>query len=1121
MAGGTGTGWDGCISLRGSITGTSTTYGLQYTPTATSNNLTGYAWGGSTMGWIGFTNATLTLPAPTLSITANGNSTTTLPSSGGSVSLVWTTTNLASTDCTASGDWSGPRSSGGGSQLLSFDPNLTTSTTTKTYTISGCTSISGAAVPTGSSTATVIIAPNGGSYLSFKGNGETNVPVAPGGSVNLTWEVQNIAANACVGTSSGSFSGWAGTTKVPSVAVGSTAVTYSEIVGADGSITSPETYTMTCGSLPPQTVTITPTFSSTSGNGTVNFTVDGDPVSHNLPASGGNVTLAWSTDNLTTADCTASGDWSGAESSSGGNQLITLPVNTTSSSITKTYTLGGCVDLNGLTIPDKTVTVTIAGTGPSLVFQANGGDTANIPAGSSVTLSWTLQSVALNTCVGTSSGNFTNWNTTTKGPSPAVGATSTTFSETVGTDGSITSTRTYTMTCTGIPAQTVTINIIPPSAISLTANGESAELDLPSSGGSVVLAWTTAGLDATNCVANSSDPAYGTWSGSKTYLGGSDAAFTLPSNGSTTNTVVRTYTLSGCMANGISVPPQTVTVVVETSGTPYLSLVASNGTVTGDTINALSSDTINLTWTVQNVIGGSCKGTSSGSYTGWSSTGTVKSPSTSVGGTATSFTEVIGSFSSPRAYTMTCTGSDGTTLVYKTATINVDTTQPYLSLVASDGTATGTTLTVLSTANVTLTWQMQNIAHGSCNATSNGAYSGWNNTSKYPLIGDASIGATLTSHSESVGTATTSRIYTLSCTGTNGVPISDVVVVGITGSTPFLGFYASAGATSGDNITIPANAPLTLSWSVQNVASCIASSSAGDWSGTVATSVGTTLTSSSQLIGIISSSPRTYTMTCGSLVKTVTVNIYSGGCYLTCSDSRAHTTLTVNGDPSIILPPTASTASLSWTTTNLLSGNCTANSSAGDWTGSASSAGGTYGLSYSASTSTVAVPKTYTLSGCISSIDSTIVPPKTVTVTIAPYGTPFLSFSVNGTNSITLSPSGSSATLTWQLQNTATNTCVGTSSGGFSNWNSTTKGPSSAVGTTPQIFSEIIGSAGDITSTRWYEMTCGTLPPQTVSIIVDPIPICPGDPSCDTTHTTGIITPPMIGGNHRPPWLEL
>ncbi len=1119
-------GWDGCISLRGSITGTTTTYGLSYNYALSTNNITGYAWGGPIMGWISFTNATLNLSAPTLSFTGNGSTTVNLPSSGGAVNLIWITTNLATLNCNASGNWSTPVSSGGGSQTISFDTNYTTSTSTKTYTISGCTSISGATVAT--STVTVNVAPSGGAFLSFLANGSTNLNISSGDTVNLTWEVQNVATSSCVGTSSGSYSGWASTTKDPSYYVGSASMTFNEFIGTDHSITSNRTYTLTCTGLPSQTVNI----NVGGGPGSVDLTIDGDSSNHSLTSAGGPVTLAWTLSNLSSTACTASssaGDWSGSiDPSVSSSTTITLPANTTTTDIIRTYTLGGCVGLDGLVVPDRTVTATINGTGPTLVFYANGSDTTSIDSGSAVTLTWQLTSVATNACVGTSSGSFSNWNSTIKNTTSA-----TSFTETIGGDGSITASRTYTMTCTGLPAQTVTINInTPPSGASvlLTANTLSPELDLPSSGGTVNLAWTTLGLDTTNCLAESSDENTSHWSGLKTYLGGS-ASFSLPSNTSTTDDAVRTYTLSGCKAAGVDVAPVTVTVVVAKSGSPFLSFIGTGGSDTGDNITVYTGDAVTLSWTVQNINGGSCVGSSNNSYATWTgaTSTSVKSPSSTIGSTATTSTENVGSSAVPRAYTLTCTGTNSAT-IYKTVTINVDNSVPSLSLLASDGTATGTNITVASTASVTLTWQMQNIAHGSCMGTSFGAYSLWNNTSKYPLIGDANVGATVTSHSEVVGSATTSRTYMLTCTGTNGMSISDTVVVGVVSSTPFLSFIASGGMSSGSSITVMPTEPVTLNWTVQDEGTCTGASSAGDWGGSQSTTSGTTPSSYSSSLGTISSSPRTYTMTCGTLVKTVTVYV-DNNCYsTTCTDTRvANVDFTVNGDPSIVLPASASTATLVWSTSNLTSAYCTASSSAGDWTSSSIvSSGGIQTLSYLASTSTVARPRTYTLSGCLSAIDASIVPPVTVTVTIAPYGKPFMSFFVNGQDAITLSPAGSTATLSWQLQNIATSTCVGDSSGSFNNWNSSIKGPSPAVGTTVTPFSETIGGDGSINSTRWYTLSCTGTPSQTVTINVDdippPSPACPGDPSCITGGGGSggdIIKVPLIGGIKRPPWLEL
>jgi hypothetical protein len=89
-----------CIALSGS----SPSFGVNYAPS--SGALSGFAWGGKYLGWIGFTNATL---STSTNIINNQSDLTfyaspTQVASGSASTLYWSVQNISS--CTASGDWS-------------------------------------------------------------------------------------------------------------------------------------------------------------------------------------------------------------------------------------------------------------------------------------------------------------------------------------------------------------------------------------------------------------------------------------------------------------------------------------------------------------------------------------------------------------------------------------------------------------------------------------------------------------------------------------------------------------------------------------------------------------------------------------------------------------------------------------------------------------------------------------------------------------------------------------------------------------------------------------------------------------------------------------------------------
>ena len=681
----------GCISLRG--TASSTAYGVYYTPTITPYNLSASLTasstahlGGTNPDFINFPSANLNLATSTLYLTVNGATSTTLTSVGGAVSIVWTATNMAPTNCTASGDWSGPKSSGGGSDLITISPNTGTSTITKTYTLGSCVSILGNTIP--SQSVTVLILPSSSSVLKFKANGAgDNVPlnVTTGDAVNLTWELQNITHGTCIGTSTtdiGPLSGWNNTYKAPlssDPSVGASPVTFSEIIIA----TSSRSYTMTCtgSSTISKTVNIITTDQILPAS--VTLTVNG-ATSTSLSSSGGNVTLQWITSNLDSTGCTATssdGLWSGPKSSAGGSDIISIPSNFGVSALVKTYTLSGCKG-SGVTIPALTVKVFVSSQNTSnLNFTADGQSTLHIVPGESVTLSWQEQNITHGSCSGISSGSFSGWSSNSKYPlitDPSVGTSTVTTYEIVGADGSITSNRTYTLTCTAPTTISKTVSIITDlvcsgtacnngrssSNLNLTVNGDTSA-SLGSSGGSINLVWTTSNLTPFSCSATSSDSL---WTGSKSSAGGSDI-ISIPANTSTTTTITNTYTLSGCtnIITGAPVPSQSVTVTVAPTGAPAIISFTANGVNSGSTLTMTSGSLLTLSWQVQNVGKDKCSGTSSGSFIGWNST--IKEPSTNVT-TAQTFYDYLGadgSVTTSRTYTLSCVGVSGS----KTVTIDI------------------------------------------------------------------------------------------------------------------------------------------------------------------------------------------------------------------------------------------------------------------------------------------------------------------------------------------------------------------------------------------------------------------------------------------------------------------
>ncbi|MEI6316102.1 MAG: hypothetical protein WCO65_00020 [bacterium] len=642
---------------------------------------------------------------------------------------------------------------------------------------------------------------------------------------------------------------------------------------------------------------------------------------------------------------------------------------------------------------------------------------------------------------------------------------------------------------------------------------------LTSAGGTVSISWTTSNVLSTACTASSTSG--GGWSGSKSSSGGSDLLTFAPNT--TTSTITKTYTLgcTGMFGNSITSVPVSITIAPgSTSTTSSLTFLANNsGSATSTPITISSGSLVILTWQMQNMTHGTCRGTSSGSFSGWNNT--YKSPlstDASVGNTPVTFSEIIppGVITTNRTYTMTCTGgADGVTRT-KTVYINVGATSATPSVALTANGTSGTLAMPSSGGNLTLDWTTANLDAASCTASSaDGRFTG-------PV---SSSGGTYVVGVISPNTSTSTTItqtYTIGgCTSNGAVvtPVTVTVTVAPVGY-PFVAFYASDGINSGNNISVSPTATTTLSWVVQNISanSCKGTSN-GNYTGWLTAGStklpSTTITSSSttysESIGLVSTY-RSYTLTCtgtngATIFRTVTLN----------GSTTNLVNLSVNdgidivpNQTNITLPSSGGTANIVWSTTNLSSTSCTASSSAGDWTGSRSSSGGSNALSIPANASAFAITRTYTLSGCIDTTGATV-PAETVSVTVSPAGVPFLSFFANGFGNIISIVSGGTVNLGWRLQNIAANICRGTSSGSFTNWNNTNKGPSSSVGTTATTTHETVGLDGSITSTRTYTMTCGTLPSQSITVnIATP---CTG--SLCTSTSTG------IKATNRPSWMEI
>lgn len=245
---------------------------------------------------------------PTVNFAANPSNVI----SGNPSTLTWSTTNAAA--CTATGGWSGGRSTSGSAGT----GNLAATTG---YTLA-CTGPGGSA----SQTVTVTVTPPAPT-ITFSASPTS---VASGASSTLTWSTTN--ATTC--TASG---GWIGPKAT------------SEIVST-GTLTSTTTFTLTCtgtGGSANQSATVTVVPAPT-------VTLTASPTS---VASGVASTLTWSTSNAT--DCTASGGWTGAKATSG---------TADTGALTSTSTFGlNCSGSGGTAMTSATVVVTQVSTGSATI----------------------------------------------------------------------------------------------------------------------------------------------------------------------------------------------------------------------------------------------------------------------------------------------------------------------------------------------------------------------------------------------------------------------------------------------------------------------------------------------------------------------------------------------------------------------------------------------------------------------------------------------------------------------------------------------------------------------------------------------------------------------------------
>ena len=558
-------GWSGARPTSGSESTGNLTTSRVYTISCTGA-------GGSAADTV-TVNVNQPTPAPTVDIKANGSDWPSPISYNTSATLSWTSSNA--TACNASGDWFGSKATSGSEST----GNLTS---TKTYTIS-CTGPGGSA---NDSVTVNVNQPTPAPTVDIKANGSDGpVTIDYNSAASLSWTSTNS-------TSCNASGDWSGT---------------KAIAGFENTslLTASRFYTITCmgpGGTANDSVSVIVGTQPTLG-----VTLEAIPNSGTAPLSG--VDLRATVSGTATGsmnyrfDCTNDGSWDYTFNSIWDNPKTVIDACNYPSA--GTYTAKVYVERNTATPAQATTTVTVSAQAmPTVDIKANGSDgPITIAYNTAATLSWTSSNA-------TSCNALGDWT----GGKAVVGSELT---------GNLTSTKTYTISCTGpggTVSDNVTVNVNTPSAptVDLKANG---------SDGPITIAYNTAATLSWTSTNSTSCNASGDWSGAKG-LSGSESTGNLVST--------KTYTISCTGTGGTASDSVTVNVTVPSAPTVDLKANGSDGPVTIDYNTAAT-----LSWTSANA-------TACTAYGDWSGTKGI------------SGSESTGNLTSTKTYTISCTGTGGT-----------------------------------------------------------------------------------------------------------------------------------------------------------------------------------------------------------------------------------------------------------------------------------------------------------------------------------------------------------------------------------------------------------------------------------------------------------------------------
>ena len=463
---------------------------------------------------------------------------------------------------------------------------------------------------------------------------------------------------------------------------------------------------------------------------------------------------------------------------------------------------------------------------------------------------------------------------------------------------------------TGTPVWAIVPRVIsgtPAPTIVFSANPGSIAVN-----GSATLGWST--TNATGCTASDG------WTGSK----GTSGPQTITNIAMTT-----TFTLSCSGAGGSS--SQSATVVV---------LPAPTVTLSASPISVVSGGSSVLTWSSTNA--STCWGSNATASTTWSGTK----------GTAGS--ETLTNLTSTDTYSLTCTGTGGST--FQNATITITTLVPTVTISASPA-------SIAYNGSSTLTWS-------STNATSCIASGAWSGTKA-------------TSGSQALTALTATNNYTLTCSGTGGNSNQKATIT-VAPAAPIPTVSLSASSTS-----VAYNGSSTLNWTTTNATSCTAS---GAWSGSKLTTAG-----ASQTLNNLTTTG-TYSLACSN----------AGG-----TSAPQSVVITVAAPPLPAVNFSASQTSIAYNSSTTLawsSTDATYCTAAGSWSGP-QGISGTNGTGALTSTTTYSIACTGVGGTSLpKSVTVTVAPPPTPVPTVTMTASP-VALAIGGTSGTsTLTWSSTNAT---------------------------------------------------------------------------------------------------------------